>query len=593
MIDIFKGLNPQQKRAIEYVDGPSIVLAGAGSGKTRVLVHKVLNLIENHHVDPRTIVMITFTNKAAREMKDRIAAITENKTTLGYIGTFHSFCAMILRRDGEYIGIPHSYTIYDDGDQQQLLKQILKKKQSKFSPRFFSAKISDAKNQLVSPERFIEIFSFYRSAQVAEVYHQYQKELQKNDALDFDDLLMKVVDLFRMHKPILDKYQNRYQHLLVDEFQDTNVAQYLIAKKLSQIHQNITVVGDFSQSIYSWRGADIANLEKFSEDFEKTQTINLEQNYRSTQKILDFAYEIISENQTHPILHLHTKAEPGDDVEIVEVENEEEEATYIAERIQDAANEIDYSEIAVLYRTNAQSRSIEELFLHFGIPYTLIGGTRFYDRKEVKDILCYLRLLVHPDDTVALERIVKLGKRRFQKYKELFLQIKDSVMEVPTAELMEMIFEKTEYLGLYDPDVSEDYARLENIKELKSVALTFPNLVDFLEQVALVESEYFEGEKLGKSKDGVRLMTLHQAKGLEFTHVFISGLEEGLLPHARSIDDIHQLEEERRLFYVGVTRAKKNLVITHAKRRFIFGRRNAAMKSRFIRSGEEDEIEWW
>jgi len=396
-----------------------------------------------------------------------------------------------------------------------------------------------------------------------------------------------------MHKPILDKYQNRYQHLLVDEFQDTNVAQYLIAKKLSQIHQNITVVGDFSQSIYSWRGADIANLEKFSEDFEKTQTINLEQNYRSTQKILDFAYEIISENQTHPILHLHTKAEPGDDVEIVEVENEEEEATYIAERIQDAANEIDYSEIAVLYRTNAQSRSIEELFLHFGIPYTLIGGTRFYDRKEVKDILCYLRLLVHPDDTVALERIVKLGKRRFQKYKELCLQIKDSVMEVPTAELMEMIFEKTEYLGLYDPDVSEDYARLENIKELKSVALTFPNLVDFLEQVALVESEYFEGEKLGKSKDGVRLMTLHQAKGLEFTHVFISGLEEGLLPHARSIDDIHQLEEERRLFYVGVTRAKKNLVITHAKRRFIFGRRNAAMKSRFIRSGEEDEIEWW
>ncbi|PIZ63533.1 ATP-dependent DNA helicase PcrA [Candidatus Roizmanbacteria bacterium CG_4_10_14_0_2_um_filter_39_13] len=593
MIDIFKGLNPQQKKAIECIHGPSIVLAGAGSGKTRVLVHKVLNLIENHTVDPRSIVMITFTNKAAREMKDRIAAITENKTTLGYIGTFHSFCAMILRRDGEYIGIPHSYTIYDDGDQQQLLKQILKKKQSKFSPRFFSAKISDAKNQLVSPERFIEIFSFYRSAQVAEVYHQYQKELQKNDALDFDDLLMKVVDLFRMHMPILEKYQNRYQHLLVDEFQDTNVAQYIIAKKLSQIHKNVTVVGDFSQSIYSWRGADIRNLEKFSEDFEGAQKINLEQNYRSTQKILDFAYEIISENQTHPILHLHTDAEPGDDVEIIEVENEEDEATYIAERIQDVANEIDYSEIAVLYRTNAQSRSIEELFLHFGIPYTLIGGTRFYDRKEVKDILCYLRLLLHPDDSVALERVIKLGKRRFQKYKELFLQIKDLVLELPTAELMEMIFDKTEYLGLYDPDVSEDYARLENIKELKSVALTFPNLVDFLEQVALVESEYFEGEKSGKSKDGVRLMTLHQAKGLEFTHVFITGLEEGLLPHSRSIDDIHQLEEERRLFYVGVTRAKKNLVITHAKRRFIFGRRNAAMKSRFIRSGEEDEIEWW
>jgi len=593
MINIFKSLNPQQKKAIEHVNGPSIVLAGAGSGKTRVLVHKVLNLIENHDVDPRSIVMITFTNKAAREMKDRIVAITENKTALGYIGTFHSFCAMILRRDGEYIGIPHSYTIYDDGDQQQLLKQILKKKQSKFSSRFFSAKISDAKNQLVSPERFIKVFSFYRSAQVAEVYHQYQKELQKNDALDFDDLLMKVVDLFRMHKPILEKYQNRYQHLLVDEFQDTNVAQYIIAKKLSHIHKNVTVVGDFSQSIYSWRGADIANLEKFSEDFEGSQTINLEQNYRSTQKILDFAYEIISENQTHPILHLYTDAEPGDDVEIIEVEDEEEEATYIAERIQDVAHEIDYSEIAVLYRTNAQSRSIEELFLHFGIPYALIGGTRFYDRKEVKDILCYVRLLLHPDDSVALERILKLGKRRFQKFKELFLQIKDSVLETPTAEIMELIFDKTEYLGLYDPDISEDYERLENIKELKSVAMTFPNLVDFLEQVALVESEYFEGEKSGKSKDGVRLMTLHQAKGLEFTHVFITGLEEGLLPHSRSIDDIYQLEEERRLFYVGVTRAKKNLVITHAKRRFIFGRRNVSMKSRFIRSGDEEEVEWW
>lgn len=593
MVDIFNGLNPQQKKAIKHVVGPSIILAGAGSGKTRVLVYKVLNLIQNHKVDPRSIVMITFTNKAAREMKDRISNITKNKIMLGYIGTFHSFCAMILRRDGQHIGIPHSFTIYDDGDQQQLLKQILKKKQSKYSPRFFASKISDAKNKLVSPERFIAVFSFYRAAQVAEIYFQYQKELKKNDALDFDDLLMKVVELFRKHKPILDIYQNRYQHLLIDEFQDTNVAQYLIAQKLSKKNKNITVVGDFSQSIYSWRGADIRNLEKFSEDFEDAQTINLEQNYRSTQNILDFAYEVISENQTHPILHLRTDAEPGDNVAVIEVENEEEEATYIAERIQEAANEIDYSEIAVLYRTNAQSRIIEELFLHFGLPYTLIGGTRFYARKEIKDILCYLRLMMHPDDSVALERVKKRGKHRFQKFKELFLLIRDSILEIPTAEIMQMIFDKTEYLGLYDPDVAEDYARLENIKELQSVAVTFPHLIDFLEQVALVESEYFEGEKLGKSKDGVRLMTLHQAKGLEFTQVFIAGLEEGLLPHSRSIDDIHQLEEERRLFYVGITRAKKNLVITHAKRRFIFGRRNASMKSRFIRSGEEDEIEWW
>lgn len=593
MSDIFKGLNFQQKKAIELIDGPSIVLAGAGSGKTRILVYKVLNLIQNHQVDPRSIVMITFTNKAARVMKDRISALTGHEKSLGYVGTFHSFCAMILRRDGEHMGIPRDFTIYDDGDQQQLLKQILKKKQSKYSPRFFSAKISDAKNQLVSPERFIEMFSYYRSAQVAEVYHQYEKELKKNDALDFDDLLMKVVQLFQKHPPILEKYQKRYQHLLVDEFQDTNVAQYVLAKKLSQEHKNITVVGDFSQSIYSWRGADIRNLDKFSKDFEGTKIVNLEQNYRSTQKILDFAYEVISENQTHPILHLHTVEKSGDDVETVEIENEEEEASFIAERIQNLINEIDYSEISVLYRTNAQSRIIEEMFLHYGIPYILIGGTRFYERKEIKDILCYLRLLLHPDDTIALERVHKIGKRRFQKFKELFLKIKDTVLEIPVEEIMEMIFDRTGYFELYDPDIPEEYARLENIKELKSVALRFPNLIDFLEQVALVESEYFEGEKKSKTENGVRLMTLHQAKGLEFTQVFITGLEEGLLPHSRSIENLHQLEEERRLFYVGITRAKKCLVITHVKRRFIFGHRIFATKSRFIRSGEEDDIEWW
>ena len=593
MTDIFKGLNPQQKTAVEYIDGPSIVLAGAGSGKTRVLVHKVLNLIENHHKDPKSIVMITFTNKAASEMKERILTYTGNKKALGYIGTFHSFCAMILRRDGEHIGIPNTFTIYDDSDQQQLIKQILKKQESKYSPRFFSSRISNAKNQLITPEEFIEMYSFYRAAQVAEVYFHYQKALEKNSALDFDDLLMKVVELFRKHTQVLEKYQKKYHYLLVDEFQDTNIAQYDLAKKLSQQHKNITVVGDFSQSIYSWRGADIRNLDKFTEDFAEAIIVHLEENYRSTQKILDFAYEVISENQTHPILHLHTNAKLGDEVEIIALDNEEAEASWIGDYIQNLKNEVDYTDIAVLYRTNAQSRIIEELFLHYGIPYTLIGGTRFYERKEIKDVLSYLRLLLHPDDSVALERIKKIGKRKFQKYKELYLTVKDSVLEMQTAEIMELLFERTEYLSFYDPDIPEDNARLENIKELKSVAMTFPNLVDFLEQVALVESEYFEGEKTGKSQNGVRLMTLHQAKGLEFEHVCITGLEEGLLPHSRSIDDLYQLEEERRLFYVGITRAKKHLVITHAKQRFIFGHRNISMKSRFIRTGEEDEIEWW
>lgn len=599
MVDILKGLNPQQQQAVKMVQGPSVVLAGAGSGKTRVLIHKVLNLVENHQVDPHQIVMITFTNKAAREMKDRIAKSTGSEATLGYVGTFHSFCCMLLRRDGEHIGIRRDFVIYDDDDQQQILKQILKKMNTKYSPRFFSSKISEAKNQLVAPDRYLQLFSYYKAAEVAEVYHQYQKELRKNYALDFDDLIMKVVELFRKHPPVLEKYQDRYRYLLVDEFQDTNVAQYVLTQKLAAKHKNITVVGDFSQSIYSWRGADIRNLEKFSDDFPEATVINLEQNYRSTQNILDFAFEVISENQTHPILKLFTEAEGGEEITYYTADNEEDEAIYIANVIQQLANKTQYADIAVLYRTNAQSRAIEEVFLHYGIPYTLIGGTRFYERREIKDILSYLRLFLHPEDTVALERVKKIGKRRFSSFKDVYAKLKDTVEEIPTVELMDQVFEATEYLGLYDPDIPEDYARLENIKELKSVALSFPNIVEFLEQVALVESEYFEGEKGGKSRDGVRLMTLHQAKGLEFQYVFITGLEEGILPHSRSIDDLHQLEEERRLFYVGITRAKEKLYLTHARRRMIFGRRNEGMKSRFIRREEDEEItavddeEWW
>lgn len=599
MTDVLKGLNDGQKQAVQAVEGPSVILAGAGSGKTRVLIHKVLNLIENHLVDPSEIVMITFTNKAAREMKDRIARAAGDNAHLGYVGTFHSFCCMILRRDGEHIGIPRTFTIYDDGDQQALLKEIVKKLGTKYSLRYFSSKISEAKNQLTTPERFLQLFSYYKAADVAEVYHQYEKALRKNNAVDFDDLIMKVVELFHKHPEVLDKYHSRYRYFLVDEFQDTNVAQYVLTRKLASQSKNITVVGDFSQSIYSWRGADIRNLEKFTEDFPEAVTIQLEQNYRSTQNILNFAYEVISENETHPILKLFTEQDEGHEITYHLADNEEAEGVYISNMIEQLASETPYDEIAVLYRTNAQSRIIEEVFLHYSIPYTLIGGTRFYERKEIKDVLSYLRLFIHPTDSVALERVLKIGKRRFNAFKSLYESLKDQVEDIPTAEIMERVFEATEYLGLYDPDIEEEYARLENIKELKSVALTFPNIVEFLEQVALVESEYFEGEKGGKSKDGVRLMTLHQAKGLEFNYVFITGLEEGILPHSRSIDDLHQLEEERRLFYVGITRARKRLFITYARRRMIFGRRNEAMKSRFIRNeDEEDEYvtednDWW
>ncbi len=601
-MDVFKNLNEKQKEAVECLDGPSIVLAGAGSGKTRVLIHKVLNLIHSRRAHPSQIVMITFTNKAAREMKERILHATSEEIVLGYVGTFHSFSAMLLRRDGEHIGIPRTYTIYDDNDSQQLFKDIIKKRdEGKYSASYFSNRISDAKNQLITPERYLELFSFYKAAAVAEVYYEYQKQLKKNNALDFDDLIMKVVELFTKVPEILDKYQNRYQYLLVDEFQDTNYAQYALTRKLSHKNKNITVVGDFSQSIYSWRGADIRNLEKFSQDFQNTKVIELEQNYRSTQKILDFAYQVISENQSHPILQLFTKNTGGDEIIYYKASNEEEEAVYVANSIQNLAHESHYDEVAVLYRTNAQSRAIEEVFLHYGIPYTLIGGTRFYERKEIKDILSYLRLFLHPEDTVATDRIKKLGKRRWEKFKELYQEMRGIVEETPTVEIMEKIFDKVGYLELYDPEVPEDYSRLENIKELKSVAVTFPNIIEFLEQVALVESEYFESEKKGRDREGVRLMTLHQAKGLEFDYVFIVGLEEGILPHSRSLDDLNQLEEERRLFYVGITRARKKLHITHARSRFIFGRKNIAMKSRFLHDDSDDEIEvieedatdWW
>src|SRR3989344_2564426 len=601
LMDVFKnipaesaGLNEKQCEAVKITDGPSVILAGAGSGKTRVLIHKVLHLIKDKKIDPRSIVMITFTNKAAREMKERILRATNNLVKLGYIGTYHSFCCLLLRRDGEEIGIPRSFSIYDDDDSESLLKKILKNSiEGKSAPSYFSNRISEAKNQLIDPERYLELFSYHRAAQVADVYFQYQKELKKNNALDFDDLIMKVVKLFTKAPQVLDKYQNRYRYLLVDEFQDTNNAQYVFTRLLAKKHQNITVVGDFSQSIYSWRGADIRNLEKFTEDFPDAKVVELEQNYRSTQNILNFAYEVISENQLHPILKLFTKNADGEEIILHESENEEEEAMFVTQTVQEIVSESDYSQIAVLYRTNAQSRIIEEAFLNETIPYTLIGGTRFYERREIKDILSYLRLLVHPSDEIALDRVKKIGKQRFAKFKSFYESYNESKKTVVTSDLMEEIFNKTGYLELYDAEIPEDYARLENIKELKSVALNFPHLVTFLEQVALVESEYFESEKKGNSARGVRLMTLHQAKGLEFDHVFIVGLEEGILPHSRSIDDQYQLEEERRLFYVGITRARKKLFITHTKMRSIFGRRNYAVKSRFIRKEGENVEEWW
>jgi len=579
--EIFKELNSQQLKAVQKVNGPSVILAGAGSGKTRVLVYKVLNLISNHKVSPSSVLMITFTNKAAGEMKKRI------NQPLGFTGTFHAFCCQILRRFGPKIGINHNFVIYDEGDQKSIIKNILKRlEQIKFSPAYFINRISAAKSILVTSEEYLSIFADYNAADVAFVYKEYQKELKKNAAVDFDDLIMKAIQLLRKDTQVLQFYQDKYQYILIDEFQDTNHAQYVLTKYLAKKNNNITVVGDFSQSIYSWRGADIQNLEKFKTDFPRTTTYFLEENYRSSQNILDYAYSVISKNQSHPILQLYTKKNKGRDIVIQNTGNEEGESLLIAEEIQRLNIDYPYQQMAVLYRTNAQSRLIEEMFIKFDIPYLLIGGTRFYERREIKDILSYLRLLVNPLDTVALERVKKLGKRRYDKYKMFYQKIEDQKYIYKTEELMDKIFDATGYLENYDTNNEEDYSRLENIKELKSVALNFPDLTQFLEQVVLVESEYFEKEKQKDRLQGVRLMTLHQAKGLEFEVVFISGLEEGILPHVRSIDDQFQLEEERRLFYVGITRAKERLYLTWAQRRFIFGNRIESIKSRFLSEAE-------
>ena len=586
--DEFNTLNPAQLQAVSHTTGPSIVLAGAGSGKTRVLVSKVLYLITQKRIRPSEIVMITFTNKAAAEMKKRIENAGYGK--LGFVGTFHSFCASLLRKYAGRLGYGPDFVIFDDDDQGALLKQIIKEKDiERMTASYLSHLISAAKNQLIPPDKFTTFFPQERAADVAKIYTTYQARLKKNNAFDFDDLIMKVVELFRKDDEVRSLIHEKYTQILIDEFQDTNYAQYSLARLLSEVSMDITVVGDFSQSIYSWRGADIRNLEKFQEDFPEGKVFELEQNYRSTPPILDFAYTVISKNNGHPILKLFTEKNGGEDIIIKQMQNEEDEALYLVSEIERLQDKFNYKEIAVLYRINAQSRAIEEALLHYGLPYMLIGGIRFYERKEIKDILSYMRLIINPDNEVAQERIMKLGKRKWVEFVGKAIPIREDIEKKDTENLMEEIFSATNYLALYNEKDPDEYSRLENIKELKSVANSYPNINDFLEQIALVESEYSEGEKKRKGEGGVRLMTLHQAKGLEFSVVFMVGVEEGILPHSRSTFDHFQLEEERRLMYVGVTRAKERLYITHTRRRFLFGRRIESSPSRFI--AEENE-EW-
>jgi len=594
--DLLNELNTEQKKAVQSTDGPNLILAGAGSGKTRVLTVKVAYLMLEKHVDPSSILMVTFTNKAAGEMKERIITLLGGKTELPFAGTFHSFCAKVLRSNGSAIGVPINFTIYDSQDQLDAVKDVMKEADisiKDFHPHSVLTTISEAKNELIGPLEYPQYAHGFFQETVARVYLLYQKKLIENSALDFDDLLMRTVELFTKHPDILGSYQEQYRYILVDEYQDTNHAQYALTKQLAKRYKNITIVGDASQSIYRFRGADFTNITNFKHDYKNAKEFHLEQNYRSTQTILDAATNVISKNTSHPILKLWTEKTGGESIMLYEARTEHDEALFLVTTI--LQSQRPYTDFAVLYRTNAQSRTIEEAFLRSGIPYVLVGGTRFYERKEIKDVVAYLKLLTNPKDTVSYNRIEKLGKGRLAKFMSYADVVKKDTRLISdtTLQLMDHVLEKTDYLSLYDANIEEEASRLENIKELRSVAAEYPTLQDFLEVVALLEDQYLK--KRSKTKDtkhnAVTLMTMHAAKGLEFSVVFIVGMEEGLFPHNRSLMDRDELEEERRLCYVGVTRAKERVYLTYANRRLFFGTRTQNMISRFIADIPEHLLE--
>ncbi len=579
---LLKQLNQDQQEAVTHTDGPCIILAGAGSGKTKVLTHRVAYLIANHHVSANEILAVTFTNKAAKEMQERIHTLLREQQVTSdkpLVATFHSLCARILRIYANHLGYETAFSIYDSSDQEDVIKEamhFLDISTKEYKPGSMLATISGAKNELLGPQEFSEIARGHYQETAGLVYRTYQRLLKEKNAVDFDDLLMLVVNLFENFPQILKKYQETFHYILIDEYQDTNKAQYMIARLLAGERKNLCVVGDFSQSIYSWRGADFTNLQKFQSDFPTAKVYKLSQNYRSTQKILNAATNVIEKNTSHPILHLWTENGEGEDVIVHECGTEQDEALFIAKYVKEHAG--DLSDIAVLYRMNAQSRALEEVFLHYGIPYKLVGGTRFYERKEVKDVLSLLRSIANPQDSVSFKRVEKLGKGRTKK----FLDYCESIAGISgkqTLDILDEVIAATNYLDMYDEHDEEDRARLENIKELRSVASMFPLLTEFLENVSLVEQESAPGLV---ETDAVTFMTLHAAKGLEFPIVFMIGMEEGIFPHSRSLMDKQEIEEERRLAYVGITRAKKKLFLTYARKRLFFGQRTTSIISRFL-----------
>lgn len=583
--NILKSLNKEQKKAVTFEGKPLLVLAGAGSGKTRVLTHRTAWFIQKNKVKPENLILLTFTNKAADEMKNRIINLSQQKPL--FAGTFHSFCAKILRIDGKEIGIPPNFIIYDENDSCDLIKEIIEKinlPPDIYKPKSLLNTISDIKTNLISTTEYNNIAQGEWQETIAKIYSIYQKKLQKVGALDFDDLLIKGFELISESNFAQRKWQEKIKMVLVDEWQDTNKIQYLITKRLAETHKNLTCVGDASQSIYSWRGADFRNINNLIKDFPNITIINLEQNYRSTKTILEAANSIIKKNKSHPILSLWTNNKNGEKITLYQAQNQTDEAVFVAKKIKEISLGERESEIAVLYRTNAQSRTIEEALLSYGIRYKLFGGIRFYSRAEIKDIISLLRLIVNPKDSVSRKRIEKLGKKRVLLFEEEREKLKKITGNLSTLEIMDKIIEKTKYLERFKRETEENLSRLENIKELRSVAREFENINEFLENIALIEAEQEKGGVIKKEdrENSVSLMTLHSAKGLEFKYVFIIGLEEGIFPHSRSLEDINQIEEERRLAYVGITRAKERLFLSFSKRRLFYGDFVENPPSRFL-----------
>mgnify|MGYP004474017579 FL=1 len=630
MQSLLDGLNREQQQAVQHTEGPLLILAGAGSGKTKVLTVRIAYLLAQG-VNPYEILAITFTNKAAKEMKSRVEGLVGDVANRIWLSTFHSFCAKFLRFElDNFLGYNSNFTIYDTSDSQVVIKAALKalNLDDKYYPvgAMISA-ISDAKNKLMFASDYRKQARDFYQQKVADVYEYYERELRKNNALDFDDLLLVAVKLLQSNAAVLEKYSKRFRYVMIDEYQDTNHAQYLLAYLLSSHWNNIAVVGDADQSIYAWRGADIQNILDFEKDYPNCTSIKLEQNYRSTKIILDAANAVIDNNEGRPEKNLWTDKVEGAKIQHFTAQSEHEEAAFIGDTIvkKHDIHGVPYGDMAILYRTNAQSRVLEEALIKRALPYTMVGGTKFYDRKEIKDVLAYLRVLYNPFDDLSLLRIINVPKRSIgattvsklqdyarengtslfmtltqlhlvdtikgktkEKLEEFGILIFTLVAEMDdksVLDILEAILDRTEYLAQLEESTDpQDQARAENIGELLSVAKDFQDtnptgtVEDFLEQVALVNDvDSFEQEE---SK--VTLMTLHAAKGLEFPIVFLGGLEEGLFPHSRTLMNPEEIEEERRLAYVGITRAEKELYISNATTRTVFGRTSSYLPSRFI-----------